>query len=140
MTDFLYRQTLEAAKAEFDSLLEEEGKLENRLAVIRERTDVLRKTIISVGDLLGEDREPESVGITDAIRAVLKGRSDALFSAKGIRMSLQNANFPLANYKNVLAVIHTTLKRLEEQEEIAPVIRENKTYYKWIEKDEDIPF
>ena len=139
--DVLYRQTLEAAKAEYDGLLEEEGKLEARLAYIRERAEVLRKTIISVGDLLGEDREPESIGITDAIRTVIKGRSDAIFSARGVRASLQQANFPLANYKNVLAVIHTTMKRLEEQGEIEPVVRDNKTYYKWIQKtDDDIPF
>jgi hypothetical protein len=140
MTDYLYRQTLDTAKAEFDNLLEEEARLEARLAAIRERAEVLRKTIMSVGDLLGEDREPESVGITDAIRSVLQNKVDMFFSPRGVRSHLQKNDFPLDNYKNVLAVIHTTLKRLEDQGEVVPSVKDGKTYYRWANKDEDIPF
>ena len=60
-----------------------------------------------------------------------------------VRSYLKNDSFPLDNYKNVLAVIHTTLKRLEDQNEVIATTENNKTFYKWNEaliRDEDIPF
>jgi hypothetical protein len=143
MTDQIYKDTLEAARDEMDSLLREEAEINSRLSVIRQRTEVLRKTIISIGDLLGEDREPETVGITDAIRKVLKGKIEAFFSPIGVRVHLKNSGFPLDSYKNVLAVIHTTLKRLEDQGEVEVMHDNNRTLYRWNEaaiRDEDIPF
>jgi hypothetical protein len=143
MTDALYKETLEAARSEMDDLLKEEIDLGSRLAIVRGRIEVLRKTIISIGDLLGEDREPETIGITDAIRGVLKARPDGFFSPTGVRSSLRTSSFPLDNYKNVLAVIHTTLKRLEDQNEVTTMTENSKTFYRWNEsliRDEDIPF
>ncbi len=143
MTDTLYKETLEVARSEMDDLLKEEIDLGSRLAIVRGRIEVLRKTIISIGDLVGEDREAETIGITDAIRAVLKAKSDAFFSPIAVRSSLRNSSFPLDNYKNVLAVIHTTLKRLEDQNEVTAITENSKTFYKWNEsliRDEDIQF
>lgn len=143
MSDQLYKDTLEAAREEMNNLLEEETAISARLIVIRQRTNILRKTIISVGDLLGEDREPETAGVTDAIREVLRSRPDAYYSPTAVRTTLKSAGFPLENYKNFLAVIHTTLKRLEDKDEVETMTENNRTLYRWNEKairDEDIPF
>lgn len=141
MTDDNYRRTLEIAKDELESLLDEEATLDSTLANVRLRIEALRKTVVTLSDLLGEDREPASVGITDAIRGVLKSQMDMYFGPIGVRSKLQTANFPLGEYKNVLAVIHTTLKRLEEQGEVRVMTREGKNYYQWIKKaDEGFPF
>ena len=144
MTDGLYRETLDAAKAEMESLLEEESKIEGRLSFVRARIDVLRKTIISVGDLLGEDREPQAVGISDAIRRIMSDRPESFFSPAFVRDVLKRDEFPLCDYKNPLAVIHATMKRLEDQEELTSITRNSKTYYKWaggeFTPEKDIPF
>ena len=141
MADELYKETLEAAKSEMESLLDDEVTLDVQLSTVRSRIEVLRKTIMSIGDLLGEDREPEAIGVTDAIRAALKTKPENYLTPRAVRNALQSASFPVKNYKNLLAVIHTTLKRLEEQGEVEPLVRDNKTYYKWAGlKDEDIPF
>src|ERR1700678_3410846 len=106
MADELYKETLDAAKVEMDELLKEEGQMVARLAEVHSRIDVLRKTIISIGDLLGEDREPATVGITDAIRAVLKAKDDSFLSPAAVRAQLKQSAFPLDTYKNVMPVIH----------------------------------
>ena len=149
MNDTLYRHTLEAARSEMEELLDEQGKLENRLLGISARLSVLNKTIVSVSELLGEDFEPQVVGITDAIRGVMKARSqshpDAFWSPSSVRTTLQKEKFRLEDYKNPLAVIHTTMKRLADQGELeARTAKDEKTYYRWKKEmqvtDEDIPF
>jgi|SRR5271157_2696696 len=147
MTDGHYKDSLEAAKTEMEELLSEQTQVEQRLAYIVDRRQVLQKTILSLGELLGEEFEPETVGITQAIRKVLKDSSDdkgSFMSPVGIRNILQKDGFPLSDYKNALAVIHTTLKRLEDQREVESMTGTNgKAYYRWNKANitgEDIPF
>lgn len=149
MTDnSLYRDALEAAKSEMESLLTEQTEVEKRLSFINSRVNDLKKTILSLGELVGEEFEPETMGITDAIRKVMRGALDdkgSYISPISVRNFLQKDNFPLSAYKNPLAVIHTTLKRLEEQLEVqSTTLNNGKTYYRWNKKmeitDDDIPF
>lgn len=147
MTDGNYRDSLEAAKTEMETLLGEQAQIEQRLSYIDGRLQALRKTILSLGELLGEEFEPESVGITEAIRKVLKDSQDDRRSYTGpigVRNTLHKNGFPLSDYKNALAVIHTTLKRLEDQGEVESTTATNgKVYYRWKSTeitDEDIPF
>jgi hypothetical protein len=147
MTNGHYKDSLEAAKAEMETLLGEQTQLEQRMAYIVGRLQVLRKTALSLGELLGEEFEPDAIGITQAIRKVLKDNSDekrVYLPPTAIRSALQKDGFPLSEYKNALAVIHTTLKRLEDQDEVESITGTNgKAYYRWknVElTDEDIPF
>ena len=149
MTDGHYKDSLDAAKNEMEVLLSEQGQLEQRLGYIVARLQVLRKTILSLGELLGEEFEPQTIGITEAIRKVLKDSQDdrgSYISPISIRTALQKDDFPLSEYKNALAVIHTTLKRLEDQDEVESMTGTNgKAYYRWNRSrgeitDEDIPF
>ncbi|MGE0407604.1 MAG: hypothetical protein AB7O65_15020 [Candidatus Korobacteraceae bacterium] len=147
MTEANYRESLEAAKSEMEELLTEQGQIDQRLGYIVSRLNVLRKTVLSLSELVGEDAEPQAVGITAAIRKVLRARFEenedaAYMSPVSVRQALQRDGFPLNEYKNALAVIHTTLKRLEDQDELeAATSPSNKTYYRWKKiADEDIPF
>ena len=103
-----YREPLEEARTELESLLNEETKLEARLAENRVRSEALRETVISLATLIGEELDEESIGITDAIRGVLNS-SDKFFRPTAVRNCLKREGFPLDKYKNPLAVIHTTL-------------------------------
>lgn len=145
MTDQVYKETLKSAEDELEQLLSEEAKIEMRLVAIRHRAESLRRTVLSLGDLVGEAREPQIFGITDAIRKVMSERKEGSHvSAQMVRSILERDKFPLSEYKNAMAVIHTTLKRLVDQGELQPFEASNgKTYYKWIDRgitDEDIPF
>lgn len=137
--------TLEFARGELDELLNEEAQIEFRLKEIRGRSEILRKAVLGLSALIGEDAEEESLGITDAIRGVVERRKEFMVSPMSVRGLLRSADFPVSKYKNALAVIHTTLKRLEEQGEVRPIEKDGKTYYQWIERetaitDDDIPF
>jgi hypothetical protein len=145
MTDGHYKDSLEAAKTEMETLLNEQTQIEQRAAYILSRLQVLRKTVLSLGELLGEEFEPETVGITQAIRKVLRDSQDdkgSYISPTMVRNALQRDSFPLSDYKNALAVIHTTLKRLEDQGEVEATTANNgKVYYRWNRENiTDIPF
>ena len=144
MKDEEYKETLDGIRAELEGLLNEELKLELRLRKIRERSEALGKAAQGLAGLVGEDEEEESIGITDAIRVILRDGSDHIWKPTVVRHHLKKEEFPLEKYQNPLAVIHTTLKRLEGQGEVTTVEKSGKTFYKWINpaevSDDEIPF
>ena len=139
-----YRETFENVQSELEDLLEEDSRLADRRGEIKYRTERLRKTGESLGWLLGENVSAKAIGLTDAIRELLKENRDDWYSAIDVRQLLRGKKFPVDDYKQPLAVIHTTLKRLQEQGEIKPGERDGKTFYKWDEEievgitDEDV--
>ena len=143
MTDADYKETLDGIRAELEGLLDEELKLELRLREVRERSEALGKAAQGLAGLVGEEEE-ESIGITDAIRETLKRDSDRVWTPRNVRIRLKMEKFPIEKYQNPLAVIHTTLKRLEVQGEVTLTKKDGKTYYKWDEPtgitDDYIPF
>jgi hypothetical protein len=139
--DSTYQNTLEIARAELEQLISEESELQTRLDGNRSRQAGLKKTVDSLSALVGEDSDAGIPGISEAIRNVLsnhyQGDPKSYISPVGIRKRLVEAGFPLAAYKNPMAVIHTTLKRLEDQSEVQAVeLKDKKTGYRWI----DVPF
>jgi hypothetical protein len=150
MTDGHYKDSLDAAKTEMEELLTEQTSTEQRLQYIASRLEVLRKTVLSLGELLGEQYEPEAIGITKAIRNVMREMQDdrgSYISPITVRNALQKGGFPLGEYKNALAVIHTTLKRLDDQGEVeSHTWNSGRTSYRWNKArdgeitDDDIPF
>jgi hypothetical protein len=132
-----YKTALEAARAELDSLLNEENDLETKLKEVRDRSELYRKTILGLCAMVGEDGTDEKeVGITQALRDFLSTDANLNFiwSPVVLNSRLKNAGFPLEKYKNALAVIHTTLKRMEDQNEVRSVLKDGKTHYQWIVK------
>src|SRR5438045_158988 len=110
--DVRLRADLESIREEIEGLLTSEQELVNQLAFTRARIESLRKVDDSIGELLGEQYESKSVGITDAIRKVFNSKKlGTKITPVHVRTCLQEMNFPLADYKNALAVIHTTMKR-----------------------------
>lgn len=146
MTDNDYRKTLEAARTELDKILNKEAEFERLLREARNRSEKLHRTVISLSALVGEDGEGEATGITDAIRQVLESNKQYALAPTTVRTYLERQGFPVGKYKNALAVIHTTLKRLADKSEIAALERDGKTLYRWREPDpspdfdDEIPF
>ena len=144
MTDADYKETLDGVRSELEDVLNEELKIERRLMKLRERSEALGKAAQGLAGLVGEDQEEESIGITDSIRKILRDGSDHIWKPTAVRVRLKSEGFLLEKYQNPLAVIHTTLKRLEEQGEVETIKNDGKTFYKWVEPegitDNDIPF
>jgi hypothetical protein len=151
--DATYKNTLEIARAEFEQLITEESELQLRLEGNRNRQAGLKKTIDSLSALIGEDSDAGIPGISDAIRTVLSNHYETdkrtILMPTGIRNRLASGGFDLGNYKNPMAVIHTTLKRLEEQGEVEALeAKDKKIGYRWVPKpdglggitDDDVPF
>jgi hypothetical protein len=160
-----YRYTLDKAIAELTNLMEQREKLDETREALHQRIMKLRSAVRGLGSLCDVENVEEEyrslfpdeftdtdVGLTDAIRKVLASHEDAYLSPVFIRDRLADVGFDIQTHKNILASIHTVLKRLQRQGEVAPWTREGRTAYKWSPKkkgepqqeaelsDDDIPF
>jgi hypothetical protein len=126
--DVSYKNAIEAAQAETQTLLQQRASIDARLAQ-------LRRTIESLSSLVKDTPEYDPTceaspagtriaiaesGITDAIRQLLS-RFRAPFTPVRLRDALAKEGFDISSYASVLTVIHNTLKRLEKQGEVTLV-------------------
>ena len=89
MTDSDYKETLDGIRSELEDILTEEFKIEHRLRKLRERSEALGKASQGLAGLLGEDQEEESIGITDAIRKILRDGCNHMWKPTAVRFSSQ---------------------------------------------------
>jgi hypothetical protein len=76
-----------------------------------------------------------NTSLAEACRNALK-TNDGWMSALHIRKSLEANRFDFSRYtSNPLSSIHTTLKRLKEKGEVDDRIKDNTTFYRWLQKD-----
>ena len=115
-----YRKALDAAELELERVIQERHEAQDRLNGLKNRQKDLEDTVESLIILLGEKFSDSKIGITDAIRRSLSKRQRRWFSPKRIRSILKDDGFPIDGdtYRNPMAVIHTTLKRLLKQGEL----------------------
>jgi hypothetical protein len=109
-----YRQALEAAAREYETLLAKRGRLDRRLARLHETINALQR-------LCGLTPSVDW-GLSDACRVVLR-RADAALTPLEVREKLRAIGFDLSRYVNDLSAIHTTLKRLAQSGEAKRVTR-----------------
>jgi hypothetical protein len=107
-----YRRALTAAIEESQRLTAERRRIDDRLSELAE----------SVGTLSRLCGLTPTVpwGLTDACRTVLRNAGQPMTPAD-VRNRLAVIGFDLSRYANVLAALHTTLKRLAEAGELAVV-------------------
>jgi len=119
-----YRRALEAARRELAKVLQDRSELDRRAAE-------LKKTIEGLSALCDEADHPAGllqggsladVGISDAIRAVLRETDNPAMSPTEIRDELKKREVNLEDYASEMTVIHNTLARLERQGEIIKLV------------------
>lgn len=118
-----YKKALASIDTETKSLLEQRAAIDTRLLqlkTVRESLSVLLEAPIEETVAEGLLEMYGEIGITDAIRRLLKDKQRPLTPVQ-IRDGLVAAGFELGSYASALAVIHTTLKRLERQREVVAV-------------------
>lgn len=149
----VYRDTLTQSLRELEQLMAERETLEDRLEKMDGRIMRLRRVANSVSPLCGitasqlaaehpelfpDNLDPDT-GLTDAVREVLRANTFYM-SPIDVRDSLKLRGYDIGKYKNVLASIHTILKRLKDQDEVYVGTRDGRTTYKWNPETDDIPF
>jgi hypothetical protein len=103
-----------------------------------ERITHLRQSVASLSRLCGEAFDDEDeFGLTDAIRMALKAHGGHL-NPQQVRAQIERLGFKTEKYTNVLASIHTVLKRLVIKGEVddSATAGDGKTAYRWIQPGE----
>lgn len=121
MAPINYAEILGQAFEEYAKLLEERQNLDLELS---KKKQFIRATINMLPD--NKDQEcfkflldgfMEELGLTDAIRKVLRSNPKNYFTATEVRDKLREAKFDFSSYKaNPLASVHSILKRLKPDE------------------------
>jgi hypothetical protein len=114
MTGSEYTKAYKAAKAELENLLARHREDEKRIAQLRQMLTAIN-TIRGVADPTIYPMPKLTRGIRTIFHASERGQ---LFTAPEVRDVLVAQGLDTKKYKNVLASIHTVLKRLETQGEI----------------------
>ena len=139
-----YQQSYDAAIEELSELMTEREEIELRRERIDRRISRLREAIMGLGSLCNKaafeisrdhpelfpDTASPDVGFTDAIRAVFRDNKEYSYSPIEIRDYLEFTEFDVAKYKNVLASIHSIVKRLKKKGEIIEGTQDGKVVYK----------
>jgi hypothetical protein len=118
-----YQRALEKAQREYEALVAERTRLDERLARLSQ----------TIGSLMRLCNITPSVtlGLTDACRTVLKAAEQALAGTE-VRQRLAAMGFDVDRYASDLASIHTVLKRLCRAGELDFVPRaEGGPAYRW---------
>lgn len=132
----IYNEALQTARIELEELQREQEALESRLDEIRSRVQRLSNTVETLASLV-EFSNDDPPGLTQAISELLTADSSKGYNPVGVREGLRKRNFPIDEYSNPLAVIHTTLKRLLEQEKIRSWAKDGQTYFSWVPTPDD---
>lgn len=131
-----YKTELETAREELADMFREKEELETRIA--RQQRKVAALAILS-----DESEDTDDLfalglgGLTSACRSVFRASTTKFLTPVEIRDRLRQLQFPIHEYKNILASIHNTLKRLEAKGEVRVKIRDvreehDESVYQWI--------
>lgn len=133
MAEPTYPRALDDARRERDDLRRQTRELS-------ERIEKLEHTISALAALCGEPL-PVVTGFTDAVRHVLRNAYPNGLMPTTVRRLLQESGFPLSEYGNPGASIHTILKRLEKSGEARRGRRasDGVVFYVWISKEATSP-
>ena len=96
----------------------------------------LASLVKSIGELLLPSSS--SGTLTEACRNVLRTNTGRRMSALDVRKALEGSGFDFSGYtSNPLSSIHTTLRRLKENEDVKETIADGTKFYQWIIKPKE---
>ena len=138
MTKDSYKSALDSAKAELSDLIQKREEISQR--IVR-----LQQTVSSL-EALREEDDAEKVtvqvhkgprftaNLTDAMRFLFEEYKDKVFTPTEVRNHLISMGVDLSKYAQQMVPIHNTLKRLEQQGEIANLRSADmkSSTYRWI--------
>lgn len=149
MTKETYQSALNAAIKDLAELMSQREELDTKREELDRDIFQLREGLFGLAILCGTDTNqlakeyPElfpdlispDVGLTDAVRKALASKH-TFVSPVEVKDRLAEMGFDITKHKNILASIHTILKRLHTSEEVEAGNREEKVVYRWNPKYE----
>jgi len=141
-----FAKTWSELQVERQELFNRRTDLETELSEVRTKISHLNEVLNHLGplaDISFSEDNISALGITDAVRLVLRGSSGRL-SAQDIRKELVDKGYDLSTLSVPMASIYKILSRLSDDDgEVEREKEEGRVYYKWKippMTDEDIPF
>lgn len=137
----------EVNKERFD-LLNQRTTLETELSEVKTKISHLSEVLNHLAPLAGlmyaNEENISTLGLTDAIRSILKRSSDERMSPQDVRTRLGERGYDLSGLSAPMASIYKILTRLvDDSEEVEREREDGRVYYRWKSTpitDEDIPF
>ena len=125
-----FRTALKIAEGELGQLLNQREETEKRITAL---VDVIEGLRLLCGDSAQSfQAEIKNQGLTDAVRRILEF-SNSILSPTQIRSILVAARYDLSGQSNVMATLHSILRRLEEAGEVvADKGDDGTTVYLWL--------
>jgi phage shock protein A len=134
-----YDDAIAALQSEYSQLDATCARLKAELEKAQARKADVRGGLVSLSRLVPEARAREIMArinldftsnLTEAVREIMRASPDRLAPTE-IRNALEKAGYNTLKHKNLMASIHTCLKRLEAQEEVSSFNDDGKTVYEW---------
>jgi hypothetical protein len=142
-----FRQTWSELMSERRRLFDQRTNLETELVELRYKITHLDEILSHLSPLAGfaDEDDLSSMGLTDAIRTVLKTASPNRLAPGDVRETLQQRGYDLSGLTAPMASIYKILGRISEgnDSEVEREKQDGRVYYKWKSPpitDEDIPF
>jgi hypothetical protein len=148
---FDFKETLAGLERQRRILVDQRTSLENELSEVKNQIEHLTGAIRHISPLSGSlpafrVDDLSELGITDAIRAVLRDSTEPL-NAGDIAKTLMERGFDMSRYTSGMASIYKILRRLmDDSKEIERISEDGDGkapyQYRWIRtiSDDDIPF
>ena len=130
-----YRAELERERKGLAALFRQREELATKIAKQQTRVAALA-ALCEAAEEIDDMTEMELGGLTSACRTAFRAAGNRGLMPTEVRGALERLRFPTHTHKNILASIHTVIRRLEEAGEIRKAIHdkhagEDKSVYQW---------
>lgn len=131
-----YHRIVEASVLRLNELIKERHELDAEILKLYRRlrsvTEQMSRTNDGTGGLAGRSSNPESLGVTEAVRRALQ-HYPMWLSPVSIRNLLPTIGFDFSRYKHPLTSIHSVLRRLVTAGEVIRITNPSGfgTAYMW---------
>ena len=130
-----YKGELERERRALGDLLRQREQLVTRIAKQQTRVAALA-ALCEASEEIDDMTEMELGGLTNACRTAFRAAGNRGLMPTEVRGALERLRFPTHTHKNILASIHTVIRRLEKAGELRRAIHdkyagEDKSVYQW---------
>jgi hypothetical protein len=130
-----YRAELGRERKALAELLREREELATKIAKQRTRVAALA-ALCEASEEIDDMTEMDLGGLTNACRTAFRAAGNRGLMPTEVRGALERLRFPTNTHKNILASIHTVIRRLEQAGEIRKAIHDkhdggDKSMYHW---------
>jgi hypothetical protein len=130
-----YNAELERERRALTGLLRQREALATKIAKQQTRVAALA-ALCEASEEIDDMEEMDLGGLTNACRTAFRAAGNRGLMPTEVRGALERLRFPTQTHKNILASIHTVIRRLEKAGEIRRAVHdkhagEDKSVYQW---------